>query len=201
MIVKKLLENWNKYLITESSLSRVYGHIVEHDSAILTAFRNEYSRKENYERNRELKAQLLSMGYGVTKVDGSYIENFETPQAIEVSEQSFFVSNRADDPAFFDSIESFGQRYEQDSVLIIPMGGKGAYLIGTREGNEFPPFGERITVGDLKMGREDEFMSKVKGRPIVFKEELDTYEKLSRNSKWAVKKMVEQVKYLSREDK
>ena len=201
MIVKKLLENWNKYLITESSLSRVYGHIVEHDSAILTAFRNEYSRKENYERNRELKAQLLSMGYGVTKVDGSYIENFETPQAIEVSEQSFFVSNRADDPAFFDSIESFGQRYEQDSVLIIPMGGKGAYLIGTREGNDFPPFGERITVGDLKMGREDEFMSKVKGRPIVFKEELDTYEKLSRNSKWAVKKMVEQVKYLSREDK
>ena len=201
MIVKKLLENWNKYLITESSLSRVYGHIVEHDSAILTAFRNEYSRKENYERNRELKAQLLSMGYGVTKVDGSYIENFETPQAIEESEQSFFVSNRADDPAFFDSIESFGQRYEQDSVLIIPMGGKGAYLIGTREGNDFPPFGERITVGDLKMGREDEFMSKVKGRPIVFKEELDTYEKLSRNSKWAVKKMVEQVKYLSREDK
>ena len=201
MIVKKLLENWNKYLITESSLSRVYGHIVEHDSAILTAFRNEYSRKENYERNRELKAQLLSMGYGVTKVDGSYIENFETPQAIEVSEQSFFVSNRADDPAFFDSVESFGQRYEQDSVLIIPMGGKGAYLIGTREGNDFPPFGERITVGDLKMGREDEFMSKVKGRPIVFKEELDTYEKLSRNSKWAVKKMVEQVKHLSREDK
>ena len=86
-------------------------------------------------------------------------------------------------------------------MLIIPMGGKGAYLIGTREGNDFPPFGERITVGDLKMGREDEFMSKVKGRPIVFKEELDTYEKLSRNSKWAVKKMVEQVKYLSREDK
>jgi hypothetical protein len=189
--MKELLENWNKYLIAESSLSRVYGHIMEHDSAILTAFRNEYSRKQNYERNRELKAQLLSMGYGVTKVDGSYIENFETPQAIEVSEQSFFVSNRADDSAFFDSMESFGQQYEQDSVLIIPMSGKGAYLIGTREGNDFPPFGERITVGDLKMGREDEFMSKVGGRPIVFKEELDTYEKLSRNSKWAVKKLLD----------
>ena len=63
--------------------------MMEHDSAVLTAFRNEYSNKENYERNRELKANLLSMDYGVTKVDGSYIENFETPQAVEVSEQSF----------------------------------------------------------------------------------------------------------------
>ncbi len=62
---------------------------------------------------------------------------------------------------------------------------------GTREGNDFPPFGDQISVGDLKMGREAEFMSKVKGRPIVFKEELETYDKLSRNQKWAIKKMLE----------
>jgi len=189
--MKKILENWNKFIITESGLSRIYGHIMEHDSAILTAFRNEYTNAENYERNRELKAHLLSMGYGVTKVDGSYIENFETPQAIEVSEQSFFVSNRSDSPGFFEDIEGLGQQYEQDSVLIIPMGGKAAYLIGTREGNDFPPFGESITVGDLKMGHEDEFMSRVGGRPVVFKEELETYDKLSKNSRWAIKKLLE----------
>jgi len=191
--MKELFENWNKYLL-ESSLSRVYGHIMEHDSAILTAFRNEYPKKVNYIRNRELKAQLLTIGYGVTKVAGSFIENFETPEAIEVSEQSFFVSNRGDDPAFFESIKSMGEQYEQDSVLIIPVGGKDAYLIGTTEGNDYPPYGETISVGDLKMGREDEFMSKISGRPIVFKdlkEELQTYKKLSRNQRWAVKKMVE----------
>ena len=189
--MKKILENWNKFILTESGLSRIYGHIMEHDSAILTAFRNEYTNAENYQRNRELKAHLLSMGYGVTKVDGSYIENFETPQAIEVSEQSFFVSNRSDSPGFFEDIESLGQQYEQDSVLIIPMGGKDAYLIGTREGNDFPPFGESIAVGGLKMGHEDEFMSRVGARPIVFKEELETYEKLSKNSRWAIKKLLE----------
>jgi|TARA_R110000824_G_scaffold170181_2_gene347454 hypothetical protein len=191
--MKELLENWNKYLLTESSLSRIYGHIMDHDSAILTAFRNEYSKKQNYKRNRELKAQLLSLGYGVTKVAGSYIENFESPQAVEVSEQSYFVSNRKDAPGFVESIKSLGEQYEQDSVLIIPEGGKDAYLIGTREGNDFPPFGDQISVGDLKMGRSAEFMSKVKGRPIVFKEELETYDKLSKNSRWTVKKMVENV--------
>ena len=69
--MKKILENWNKFVLTESGLSRIYGHIMEHDSAILTAFRNEYTNAENYQRNRELKAYLLSMGYGVTKVEGS----------------------------------------------------------------------------------------------------------------------------------
>ena len=56
------------------------------------------------------------------------------------------------------------------------------------------------------MGREDEFMSKVSGRPIVFKdkdikEELQTYKKLSRNQRWAVKKMVERLKHSSRKNK
>jgi hypothetical protein len=189
--MKEILENWNKFIISESGLSRLYDHMMEHDSAILTAFRNEYSNDENYQRNRKLKAQLLSMDYGVTKVDGSYIENFETPQAIEVSEQSFFVSNRTNDAGFVNSIKSLGESNEQDSVLIIPRGGSDAYLIGTREGNDFPPFGEKISVGGLKMGREAEFMSKVKGRPIVFKEELETYDKLSRNQRWAIKKMLE----------
>ena len=188
--MKDLMESWNKYLL-ESSLSRVYGHIMEHDSAILTAFRNEYPKKINYERNRKLKAHLLSLGYGVTKVRGSYIENFETPEAVEVAEQSLFVSNRSDDPAFFESIKSMGEQYEQDSVLIIPVGGKDAYLIGTSEGNDYPPYGETISVGNLKMGHSDEFMSKISGRPFIFKEELETYDKLTRNSRWAIKKMLE----------
>jgi hypothetical protein len=189
--MKEILENWNKYILSESGLSRLYDHMMEHDSAVLTAFRNEYSKNQNYKRNRELKAKLLSMDYGVTKVDGSYIENFETPQAIEVSEQSFFVSNRTDAPGFLDSMKSLGEMYEQDSVLIIPQGASDAYLLGTREGNDFPPFGEKMSVGSLKMGRDAEFMSKVKGRPFVFKEELETYDKLSRNQKWAIKKMLE----------
>ena len=172
---------------------------MEHDSAILTAYRNEYSNQDNFKRNRELKAKLLADGYGVTKMDGSYIENFETPQAIEVSERSLFVSNRKDDPSFFDNIADLGEEYEQDSVLIIPKEGKSAYLVGTREDNEFPPYGDQITVGDLKMGEEDEFMSKTRGRPFTFKEELETYEKLSKNSRWAVKTLAERAKNESHE--
>tara|TARA_R110002020_G_scaffold159781_2_gene343896 strand:+ start:3199 stop:3795 length:597 start_codon:yes stop_codon:yes gene_type:complete len=192
--MKELLEKWEKFL-TESGLSRLYQHMMDYDSAIISAFRNEYTNKQNYERSRELKAQLLSAGYGVTKIDGSYIENFETPEAIEVSEQSLFISNRGGAADFINEIARLGEEYEQDSVLIIPEGGQDAYLLGTRQGNDFPPFGQQITVGNVKMGGEAEFMSRVKGRPFVFDEPVvETYEKLSKNSRWAVKKLVERAK-------
>ena len=45
--MKKLLKEWNKFLLSESGLSRLLGHIQEHESAIISAFRNEYSNKEN----------------------------------------------------------------------------------------------------------------------------------------------------------
>tara|TARA_Y100000034_G_C6882525_1_gene404624 strand:- start:674 stop:1246 length:573 start_codon:yes stop_codon:yes gene_type:complete len=188
--MEHLIENWKKFL-AESSLSRLYTHIMDHESAILSAFRSEYSNEENYERSRQLKATLLSHGYGVTKVDGSYIENFETPEQLEVSEQSLFVSNQKDEAGFFEVIADLGEEYQQDAVLMIPIEGQDAYLVGTSATNEFPPHGQQISVGNLKMGEEAEFMSKVKGRPFIFKEELETYDKLSGNAKWAVKKMAE----------
>ena len=59
------MENWSRYLLTESSLSRIYRHITEHDTALLTAFRDAASDLSscldtaiegdlsNKERNRE----------------------------------------------------------------------------------------------------------------------------------------------------
>jgi len=192
-MMKKIMEGWQRFLI-ESSLSRLYKHMTEHDSAILSAFRNEFTRAENYERNRELKARLLERGFGVTKVIGSYIENFQTPKAVEVGEQSFFVSNREDVPQFTEVVGELGEEYNQDSVLIIPLGAENAYLLGTSPEGEYPTYGAQESVGSLKMGEESEFMSRVDGRPVTFTEGLETYEDLSRNSKWAVKRLVERVK-------
>ena len=206
--MKELLESWNKYIIAEGGLSRNWSHMQEHDCALISAERNSYTKKENKDRGSELEAFIAHARYGYKTERGSFIENFETPQAIEVSEKSLFVVNSRDDPTavFFYHIAQLSEQFEQDSVLMIPKGGKGAYLLGTKEGNDFPPFGETITVGDFHGGVEDEFMTRTGGRPYVFKdkdikEELQTYKKLSRNQRWAVKKMVERLKPLSRKNK
>jgi len=211
--MKPLLEKWNKFIIAESSLSRLHKHISEHDTAIITAYRNDPTAPEgcttdipavgveeedsstaNKERNRELKASLLKSGYGVTRVDGSYIENFDNPATRkEVSEESFFVVNLEDDPSFAGKIEELGQVFCQDSVLIIPHGGEEAYLLGTND--SFSGFGQKEPVGGFKGGEEAEFMSRVRKRPFVFKEIRlqETYSNLSRNAKWAVTKISERV--------
>lgn len=194
-------------ILKESSLSRVFTHIQEHDCAVISAQRNDPKDRSkcgeasttntgkspeemNRKNSRDLKAALLSSGYGVTVVDGSYIEDFETPQAVEVSEKSFFVVNLKDSNGFLADIASLGEKFCQDSVLIIPKGGEGAYLLGTNK-SDFPGYGDKVSVGGLKMGKEAEFMTRVKKRPFVFKESLEEYSKLSRTERMAVKAIVD----------
>jgi len=203
--MKQLLNEWKKFL-NESSLSRVYQHIREHDSAIITAYRNDPADmskctdgavplepgETNILRNRNLKAVLLSMGYGVTKVRGTYIEDFDTPESVEVGEDSLFVVNLSDRGDFFERIAELGETYCQDSVLLIPRTGVDAYLLGTNN-SDFPGFAQTISVGSLHMGEEAEFMTRVQDRPFTFREGLETYKQLSRNERMAVKSMAKKV--------
>ena len=120
-------QKWKEFVLSESSLSRIYSHIETHDCAVLTAFRNDpfdfsncsdgqennqlptsSPKEENMKRNKELKAALLGSKFGLTPVKGSYIENFLQDNAVEVKESSFFVVNLNNDPNFFDIIVKLG---------------------------------------------------------------------------------------------
>ena len=184
MSMKILLESWDKYL-NESSLSRTQQHLENYDCAILTAYRGDPtdgskciagSRVEsgtsnkfrmNQARNVDLLSTLKGLGYGVTGVLGTYIENYGKEDAIEVKEHSYFVVNLNEDPSFFTQIENLGQYFCQDAVLISPKGGKTAYLLGTNN-NEFPSLGVKQTTGRFIGGETGEFMTRVGDRTYVF---------------------------------
>ncbi len=207
--MKDLFNNWNKFLLKES-MSRVHQHITKHDSALLTAHRADpldmsacledavEPGASNKERYRELKAVLLDLGYGVRKVKGSFIENYgNLEKQVEVKEDSLFVVNLKDDPAFVEQIIKFGKRYCQDAVLIIPQGGDSTYLYGTNN-TDFPGLDNSVEVGSFIGGEEAEFMTRVRNRPFTFKEEketfvLETYESHSRNARWAIRSIAKRV--------
>lgn len=196
--MKKLLNEWRNFL-NESSLSRLYNHILKYETAIMTGNRddpnnlthctkNSVGKIDNKRRNKELRAILLEKNYGITKVLGSYIEDFDTPKAIEVSEDSIFVVNLHNDSDFFDTISFLGERFCQDSVLIIPKGGKNAYLLGTNNA-EWPGYGEKEFVGSLDFGDEKkQFKTRVRGRPFAFAENanLEMKKKYGKNGRWAI---------------
>jgi hypothetical protein len=141
-----------KKVILETSLSRVHRHIMQHDCAVITGFRNKMEncafdvkkkdellkRFEKKDRNFVLKKALLNNGYGVTDVMGSYVENYMT----------------------------LGKVYCQDSVLIIKKGGKNNFMVGTNHA-EFPGLDKIVKLEDFKPGYEGEFMTRVNDRPFT----------------------------------
>ncbi len=124
--------------LNESELSRIWHWIENADVAIITAFRSknenckypqtdsdpghEYTKRENIDRLRYLKAKLLKMRYGVTKVNGTYIERYGDISLKEVQENSLFVANIKNNPNFVDDIIKLGEEFCQDSVLISKKG-------------------------------------------------------------------------------
>ncbi len=164
----KIKKAFTEAKITESSLSRVAQHMAEHDTGFITAFRSEYPNKQNTLRNKALKSFLVSKGYGITAVNGSYIENYGTKKAKEVKEATYFVVDLNDTGNLESVLREQGEKWEQDSILFIPKGtGKGV-LWGTRQGNEYPEFKQKIDLGNRVLGKDGEFMTKVKGRPFIF---------------------------------
>jgi hypothetical protein len=193
----------------------------DYDTAFITAFRGDINDKSmcvytppseeelserdkmgkrgesNKRNNKELSAFLLSQGYGVKNVQGSYIENFGSidPEKVprEVKEASFFVTNLKDDPHFFEELINLGKRYCQDSVILVPKGEEG-YIYGTNKG-KYPGLDQKETVGKFMGGETGEFMSRVGGRPFVMKEdeETKTYEDLPGKQRQAAKLMAQRV--------
>ena len=150
----------------------------------------------NRRNNKDLSAYILSRGYGLKNVQGSYIENFGSldPEKIprEVKENSFFVVNLNNDPQFFDEIIDLGKRYCQDSVILVPKGGE-AFLYGTN--NTYPGLDQKETVGKFMGGETGEFMSRIGGRPFIMKEDEETkiYNDYSGKQRQAIKLMSKRV--------
>lgn len=156
-------------IITESSLSRIWSKTQESDCACISAFRGGLTKSENKARSSQLLQNLLHLGYSVTKIKGSYIEKTEDGKDIEVSEDSYFVANLGHDQRFVKNIKKLGFKYDQDSVLIVPQGGKDAYLFGTNT-TGYPGKGVKEKVGSASYGKiTQEYFSRVGGRAFEFK--------------------------------
>lgn len=126
-----------------------------------------YTRREKEARNRDLKAYLLKLGYGVTNIKGNYIENLGTINAVELGENSFFVVNLNNDDKFKQNIFELSEYYNQDCFLYKPRGCDNAYNIGTNQ-SEYPGYGNEDNLGKLHINIENEFLSCIGNSSFAF---------------------------------
>jgi len=188
--------------LDESSLSRIWKHSQNHQTGTITAFRyardcgrgKVYTKGENKARNKNLQAKLLSAGYGITKIQGIYIENYKSSDEREVKEESFFVVDLKDKGKLLSDLKKLGNEFDQDSICFGLKGGRRYTLFGTNDcSNAYPGKGKKVKVGDAIFGKNGEFMSRVNGRPFIFAgsvktklPEMITFDSMSINSKHAV---------------
>lgn len=175
----RVLDKMQPTRINESSLSRVVHHMENHDCGTITAHRAKegcggpddkpYSKEDNKKRNRQLYAILESLGYGVTEVDGAYIENFGKPNAVEVKEDVYFVVDLKDSGNLEKDLRRLGEEFDQDSILFIPKGQMGI-LIGTNHCSDYPGYGKKMPFSSRSFGKTGEFMTKVRNRPFMFED-------------------------------
>lgn len=175
----RILTNIAKTILKESSLTRIWKHVTEHDSGTITAFRygsdcgegQRHTTSENRQRNGQLKSKLLSMGYGVTAINGVYIENYGTATARPVKEESFIVVDLKDTGNLKRDLIKLGNYFEQDSITYSKPNGE-YYLISTNDCPHGYPgngsVGKEVRLGKPLFGKSGEFHSTVRGRPFVF---------------------------------
>jgi len=171
--------------LTESSLSRIWSHVEKHQAGAISGYRDENAKSVNKSNNREIKAYLLKKGYSVTRVQGNYIENHGTDKAKEVGEPSFFVVDMNDTGKLDKDLIALGKRFEQDSILIVPKGGKGAYLYGTTTREDpYIEYNKTEKVGNGKYGKvAGAFLSRIRGREFAFESVTAPG---TRNGKWGM---------------
>lgn len=89
----------NNDLVCEDSLMRTLEFAKTKDFAILSAYRAEFSKQRNIERNRRLRSILNSMKLGVHQLVGHWLEapagieygQAESWQLVDVVERSYLV--------------------------------------------------------------------------------------------------------------
>lgn len=193
--------------LTESSLTRILKKVTDSECVTISAFCGEYTTAENKARSKEMAAALSKLGYSFTQIVGNYEEAASKGKEKKTDKElSFFVQNINDDK-FKDNLKKLSIKFEQDSVLLIPKGAKGAYLIGTRkaknkeEADQYIKYNEKVTVCDISLANiKTQYFSKVSGFEFRSLSESINAESMTINERFLRDKLgttiVESLKYI-----
>ncbi len=124
---------------------------LRHDCAILSAFRKNNSRSVNIKNAKRLEMLLNAIdGYSVTQI---------------VKEFSFFVENTIDHENFAEVVLHQACDFDQDEVLIIPMGAQDPYIMGaTKKEDALLKFGmKNVMCGANFLEATTTYFSKMNG--------------------------------------
>lgn len=151
-------------VINEATFSKLYRNMQDKTVGILTAYRQGYSSNVNKQRNKELEQDLRSAGLGFNKVTGFYKEAGEDTVS---QETSIVVYTDKDKEWLKNLLVKLGDKYEQDSILIVDKE-NGAFLVGATGNDVNLPKGKEIPIGKFTPSKVADIYSKMGKDSFVF---------------------------------
>lgn len=149
--------------IEAAGLSHIYKYTQEHDTGTISAFRLDYSRKENLTRSSILGGLLRKRGYTTIQVQGIY--QYGDNGSIG-KESSFFVVDRYDNGKLLKTLLELGVKFEQESISYADREQDFALYATNAEGYRI---GEKIaTFKGKKFGQTGVSYSAIRGRPFLW---------------------------------
>lgn len=140
-----------KRLKMAGGMSRIYNWLTNNQFGIISAIREERTSEENIEKTKDLKKDLVEMGYGYYPADGFYAG---------VPEKSFFVPKIS-----LDELIELGNKYDQYSILHGDNGEYGFYVCSTGA-LEFP---QRQVAEDFTILQQEEMEEMIRDQsPVGF---------------------------------
>lgn len=174
---KEYIDSPMMYL-DEEKLSRVW-KLAQKDGGsfgIITAFRDEFTHKENVARNKELISKVRKAGFGYWVLNGSWIETDEDGKRKEVSEDSLFIAAPSTMTNGSKLLRSFivtnAKKYDQDSAIFKEDNTDVVKLFQykTWKGDKRVVSEKIISLGKFNVGSIQSAYSKIRGsgRKFVF---------------------------------
>jgi len=171
------LEQWAKAwhsgdlnAITEASLGRVYQHVKRAEGgtsfAVLTAYRDGVSTKENQANQRKLEKAIRDQGLGFFKLTGFWkecqdptMEYNDCPESMKVPvrEPSMFVPKMQ-----LDNAVKLGKKFDQDSIIYAGEETGGKVALYGKNGQK------QATLGTFHPNTMADAYSMVKGKTFTF---------------------------------
>lgn len=177
--------------IEAAGLSRILQHSKDYQSGTISAFRPNYSAKENMSRHRILGQLLHNKGYNKCQIQGVFDEGNGTKPVTEIS---YFVWDTKNKGTILKDLIELGDKFEQHSITfaeansdyrLIAANTKSA---GVKSGTILATF-KGTSFGDTKGSPS---YSKIRGRPFMW----DNYKEVSIGKVEAYKQLKENVNYL-----
>lgn len=184
----RVIDKSNKR-VNESSIRRMLRWLIDRDCAFISASRSElkdirddkstylgpnkdwkegkrFTPEENRQKNKLMVAELLLLGYGVTKIKCVNLDGMTD----ETSAESYLVVNRCNDENFLNQLLRIAEYYNQDSIYYKEKGKMEGSLIGTNNCG-WPEYHQKGEDRELKTGTSSNDMSRLGNRAFSFVED------------------------------